>query len=74
MDVVAGTLEVDRKDDTHEVIIHYRDLYPGHECGSEIVFSPSQARHFAYLLLKNAADAERESSGTIRKRGKSRMK
>jgi hypothetical protein len=74
MDVVAGILEVDRKDDTHEVIIHYRDLKPGHEGGSQIAFSPSQARHFAYVLLKHAADAERGASGTIRKRGKLWMK
>jgi hypothetical protein len=70
MDFVAGTLEIDRKDDTHEVIIHYRDLNPGHEGGSQIAFSPTQARHFAYVLLKHAADAERGASGTIRKRGK----
>jgi hypothetical protein len=74
MDVVAGILEVGRTDDTHEVIIHYRDLKPDPEGGSQIAVSPSHARHFAYVLLKHAADAERESSGTIRKRGKSRMK
>jgi len=68
MAVLAGILEVDRKNDTHEVFIHYRDLKPGHEDGSQIVFSPSEARRLAYLLLQNASDAEREASGTKGKR------
>jgi hypothetical protein len=50
------------------VFIHYRDLKPGHEDGSQIVFSPSEARRLAYLLLQNASDAEREASGTKGKR------
>lgn len=55
-DVNAGTLEVGRND-RYEVIVNHPDLKPDADGVGHIVFSPRQARQFARLLLKHAAEA-----------------
>jgi hypothetical protein len=41
-----------------EVIVNHPDLQPDANGVGHIVFSPEEARGFAWLLLKNAAEAE----------------
>lgn len=58
-DIIAGFLEVGCND-SGEVVINHPDLRPDENGVGHIVFSPSQARNLASLLLKNAAEAESE--------------
>jgi hypothetical protein len=60
---VAGMLEVGRTPDTHEVTINHADLKPDENGVGHIIFSPSQARYLANLLIKQADHAEAEAKG-----------
>ncbi len=55
-DVNRGVLEVGRND-RFEVVVNHPDLHPDENGVGHIVFSPRQARAFARLLLKHAAEA-----------------
>ena len=59
-EIIGGFLEVGL-DDHNEVVINHSDLKPDKNGVGHIVFSPSQARNLAALLLKHAAEAERLS-------------
>lgn len=59
-DKIEGYLEVGRND-RGEVVVNHPDLKPDANIVGHIVFSPNQAREFAKLLLKHAAEAEREA-------------
>lgn len=58
-DVDAGFLEVGRNE-RFEVVVNHPDLRPDERGVGHIVFSPRQARHFAQLLMKHAAEAVTE--------------
>ena len=53
--VDRGALEVGRIG--FEVVVNHPDLKPDKDGVGHIIFSPKQARHFARLLLKHAAEA-----------------
>jgi hypothetical protein len=57
MDKIDGFLEIGRNGQD-EIIVNHPDLEPDETGVGHIVFSPSQARNFAKLLLKHAGDAE----------------
>lgn len=63
MDKVAGFLEVDRTNDTHEIVISHPALTPDADGLGRIVLLPRHARHLANLLLENATYAEAETTG-----------
>lgn len=58
-DKVTGFLEVGTNG-KGEVVINHPDLKPDENGVGHIVFSPSQARTLARLLLKTAVEAQRE--------------
>lgn len=60
MDRAAGVLEVGRTE-AHEVVINHPDLKPDENGVGHIVFSPTQARNLADLLIKHAAVADAEA-------------
>jgi len=59
-DTAKGFLEVGL-DDSGQVVVNHPDLKPDVEGVGHIVFSPRQARDFAELLFKHAAQAERDA-------------
>lgn len=63
MDEVAGFLEVGRTDDTHEVVIRYRNPALDVNGTVRIVVSPRHARYLANLLTEHATYAEDEAIG-----------
>jgi hypothetical protein len=63
MDRVAGFLEIDRTDDTHEIVITHPICEPDAKGQVRIVLQPRQARYLANLLLEQAAYAEDEATG-----------
>ena len=65
MDRVAGFLEIDRTEDTHEIVITHPVLKPDSKGSVRIVLRPRHARHLANLLIENAAYAEAEASGLV---------
>jgi hypothetical protein len=54
-----GTLEVGTNG-SGEVVVNHPDLKPDADGVGHIVFSPKQAQHFAFLLLKNVHEAYQE--------------
>lgn len=58
-DKTAGVLEVGRNDQ-FEVVVNHPNLQPDENGVGHIIFSPRQARQFARLLFKYAADAVAE--------------
>jgi hypothetical protein len=62
MDNVGGYLEVGLND-SGEIVINHPDLQPDENGVGHIVFSPSQARNLARLLIKHAEWAEAEARG-----------
>lgn len=64
MEKVAGFLEVERTDDTHEIVISHPTLEPDEQGMARIVFSTRYARHLANLLVEQATYAEAEAAGT----------
>lgn len=60
MDKIEGYLEVGRNENG-EIVVNHPDLKPDADGVRHIVFSPSQARNFAYLLMKNAAESEMDA-------------
>jgi hypothetical protein len=64
MDIVAGYLEVDRADDTHEIVISHPVLVPDLNGVGHIKLQPRHARHLAYVLLENATYVEAEIMGS----------
>ncbi len=65
-DVDAGFLEVGHNE-RFEVVVNHPDLKPDANGVGHIVFSPRQARHFAELLLKHAAEAMEEFYARVKK-------
>jgi hypothetical protein len=59
MDKVEGVLEVGILNG--EVVVNHPDLKPDENGVGHIVFSPDQARHLAYLMIRKADEAEREA-------------
>src|SRR5580658_2371250 len=55
----SGFLEVGILDG--EVIVNHPDLKPDENGVGHIVFSPYEARNFAYLMIRKADEAEREA-------------
>lgn len=64
MEKVAGFLEVERTDETHEIVISYPTMEPDEHGMARIVFSTRHARHLANLLIEQATYAEAEAGGT----------
>lgn len=64
MDKVAGFLEVERTNDTYEIVIKLPASKPDANGTTRIVLSPRYARHLANLLIENATHAEAEAVGT----------
>ena len=62
MDRVAGFLEIDRTDDTHEIVISHPTLKPDAKGRVRIVLGPRQARYLANLLIEHATYAEDEAA------------
>jgi hypothetical protein len=58
-DNAKGFLEVGLNDGG-EIVVNHPDLKPDADGVGHIVFSPSQARNFAELLLKHASQSERD--------------
>jgi hypothetical protein len=58
-DKVEGYLEVGLNDDL-EIVVNHPDLKPDAEGVGHIVFSANQARHLGELLLRKAAESERD--------------
>lgn len=58
-DKIKGTLEVGFLNG--EVIVNHPDLEPDENGVGHIVFSPTQARNFAYSMIRKADEAEREA-------------
>lgn len=67
MDKVAGFLEIDRKDDTHEIVISHPAFKSDANGLVHIMLLPRHARHLANLLIENATYAEAEISGVAPK-------
>lgn len=65
MDKVAGFLEIDRKNDTHEIIISHPALTPDSDGLVHIKLMPRHARYLANLLIENARYAEAETVGLL---------
>lgn len=65
MDRVAGFLEIDRRDDTHEIVISHPALKPDPDGLVHIHLPPRHARHLANLLTENATYAEAETVGLL---------
>jgi len=65
MDKVAGLVEVDRTDDTHEVVITFPLSKPDASGLARIILQPRYARHLANVLIENAANAEAEAAGVL---------
>jgi hypothetical protein len=63
MNRVAGFLEIDRTDDTHEIVITHPVLKPDANGAVRIVLRPRHARYMANLLVENATYAEAEAAG-----------
>jgi hypothetical protein len=61
---VAGFLQVERTEETHEIVISHPALDPDEHGMTRIVFSTRYARHLANLLLEQATYAEAEATGT----------
>lgn len=59
MDKVKGVLEVGILNG--EVVVNHPDLKPDENGVGHIVFSPDQARHLAYLMIRKADEAERDA-------------
>jgi len=57
-DHLGGYLEVGISPDRQEVIVNHPDLKPDENGVGHIVFSPSQARNFAYLLIQKANEID----------------
>lgn len=64
MEKVAGFLQVERSDDTHEIVISHPTVEPDEHGMARIVFSTRYARHLANLLIEQATYAEAEEAGT----------
>lgn len=47
--------------DSGEIVVNHPDLKPDADGIGHIIFSPGQARYFAELILKHAAQAERDA-------------
>jgi hypothetical protein len=60
MDIVAGFLEIDGRDGTHEIVVKHAALNPDANGCDQFVLLPRQARHLANLLVEYAALAEAE--------------
>ena len=60
MDIVAGFLEIDGRDDTHEIVVKHPAFKPDANGRVRFVLLPRQARHLANLLVEYAANAEAE--------------
>jgi hypothetical protein len=60
MDIVAGFMEIDRMEDTHEIVISHPVFKPDANGVVHIMLSPRYARHLANLLVENATYAEAE--------------
>lgn len=60
MDIVAGFLEIDERDDTHEIVVKHPVLQPDSNGLVHFVLMPRQARHLANLLVEYATTAEAE--------------
>jgi len=65
MERVAGVVEIDRTDDTHEVVIAFPLTKSDVNGLASIVLQPRHARYLANLLLENATYAEAEAAGRI---------
>ena len=65
MDKVAGFLEIDRGNDTHEIVISHLALTPDANGLVHIMLQPRHARHLANLLIENATYAEAETVGLL---------
>lgn len=63
MDRVAGFLDIDRRRDTHEIVISHRAVKPDANGLVHIMLLPRYARHLANLLIENATYAEAEAAG-----------
>lgn len=63
MDKVAGFLEIDRKEDTHEVVISHPAFKSDANGLVHIMLLPRHAHHLANLLIENATYAEAEIFG-----------
>jgi len=61
MEKVAGVVEIDRTDDTHEIVIAF-PLSKRDDTGlARIALQPRHARYLANLLIENATYAEAEA-------------
>jgi hypothetical protein len=65
MDKVAGFLQIDRRDDTHEIVISHPGSKPDAEGLVHIILLPRHARHLANLLVEYATYAEAEIVGLL---------
>lgn len=65
MDRVARILEIDRTDDTHEVVITHPIVKPDSTGSVHIVLQPRHARYLANLLFEYAKYAEAEAAGLL---------
>jgi hypothetical protein len=63
MDKVAGFLEIDRRDDTHEIVISHPAFKSDDNGLIHIMLLPRHARYLANLLIENATYAEAEIFG-----------
>jgi len=68
MNRVAGFLEIDRTDDTNEIVIIHPVLKPDANGSVHIVLRPRDARYLANLLIENAIYAEAEAAGQVPER------
>jgi hypothetical protein len=67
MDKVARLLEIDRTDDTHEVVVTHPVLKPDANGLVHIALDPRYARYLANLLIEYATYAEAENVGLLPK-------
>lgn len=72
MDIVAGFLKIDQKDDTHEIVVRHPALKPDADGWVHFVLLPRYARHFANLLVEYATYAEAEIAGLPPESGRDR--
>jgi hypothetical protein len=63
MDKVAGILEVDRSDDSDQIVISHPRFSPDADGVYRIKLLPRHARHLANLLMEYASYAEAEAMG-----------
>jgi len=72
MDIVAGFLKIDQKDDTHEIVVKHPALKPDTDGWVHFVLLPRHARHLANLLVEYATYAEDKMDGLPPESGRDR--